>query len=543
MQTVNNRLSLFQRSHLNMPQRDHIDDTWAPFFRENVLDRLPMDKIKALYCSNNGAPTKELYAIVGALILQQMFSLTDIETCNHFLYNNLWIEALNLGGQTDRNLYISPRTLWDHSKKMLDSGLMEDIFNAVTIHLAKSNNVDLRLQRLDSVHICTNMAKLTRAQLFHRTAKIFLRDLRKRQIGLFQTVDQEIRDRYLSEDKTNENSPYNFFGQTKPGERGKNLLTMAKDIHSLITMFEDSSKVRKLESYGLLVRLFKDQCEVKETTRSIQITVKEPKDVPSSSLQNPSDPGVTFSGHKGQGRHVQVMETHAKSKTKPGDNNLSLVTAVIVEGAHQYDGKALIPVIEKSEKNNLAPEKLLADTSYGSDKNVQAALEKGIELISPVGGSDPEVSKHRVSDFLNGENGEEVICPLGQKPLEIHETKSGSTVCTFSKRKCGRCPDKIICPVVSSGKNFELKFTPKALRLSRRRAKESTDEYKRQYSMRSGIEATNSCADRKFGIKDLPYRGDPRANMSTFSKFIGLNFHRVLIYSKKKEKQCAKFMA
>ena len=71
------------------------------------------------------------------------------------------------------------------------------------------------------------------------------------------------------------------------------------------------------------------------------VTIKPNKDVPSSSLQNPSDPDAGYSGHKGKGYQMQVMETYSPDKSQP-----DLITHVNVEAAHESDAQALLPAIE-----------------------------------------------------------------------------------------------------------------------------------------------------------------------------------------------------
>ena len=44
------------------------------------------------------------------------------------------------------------------------------------------------------------------------------------------------------------------------------------------------------------------------------MAVKDPKEISSSSLQNPSDPDAGYDAHKGQGYQVQVMETYCDSR-------------------------------------------------------------------------------------------------------------------------------------------------------------------------------------------------------------------------------------
>ena len=64
-----------------------------------------------------------------------------------------------------------------------------------------------------------------------------------------------------------------------------------------------------MSSYKLLCRIVEEQCDVQSDGT---IELKAPKQISSDSLQNPSDPDATYSGHKGQGYQVQVMETYTE---------------------------------------------------------------------------------------------------------------------------------------------------------------------------------------------------------------------------------------
>jgi hypothetical protein len=108
---------------MNKSQSARIDSTWAPQFRIQFLYNLPTDEIGKLYCPDNGRPTKELKAVIGALILQHLFDLTDHEACQRYLHDARWSEALDLDALDERDRHISPRTLWERSKKLAGSGL------------------------------------------------------------------------------------------------------------------------------------------------------------------------------------------------------------------------------------------------------------------------------------------------------------------------------------------------------------------------------------------------------------------------------------
>ena len=107
-----------------------------------------------------------------------------------------------------------------------------------------------------------------------------------------------------------------------------------------------------MNSYKLLCRIVKEQCHVQPDGT---IEVKVAKQIKSDSLQNPSDPDATYSGHKGQGYQVQVMETyneHEEDRKKQTD--LNLITHFEVEQSCQSDANALIPAIKATLETDLA---------------------------------------------------------------------------------------------------------------------------------------------------------------------------------------------
>ena len=59
-----------------------------------------------------------------------------------------------------------------------------------------------------------------------------------------------------------------------------------------------------------------------------------------------------------------------------------------VEQAHISDANALMPAINNIKERNIAPDVLLADTTYGGDKNVQKAKAEGVEVVSPTTGKE-----------------------------------------------------------------------------------------------------------------------------------------------------------
>ncbi|MFH1933237.1 MAG: transposase [Pseudomonadota bacterium] len=241
-------------------------------------------------------------------------------------------------------------------------------------------------------------------------------------------------------------------------------------------------------------------------------------------MVKPSDPDATYSGHKGQGYHVQIMETYCKEE-EAREGTLNLITHVQVDPAHESDANALIPAIESTKERSLAPEEVLADSLYGSDENCQEAKQLGVEVVAPAMGSKKE-SSISLSDFEVTEKGTIVSCPQGHKPIRTKKKKIRHTV-AFDSQQCMNCPNQNSCPVKQGKKKHHyLRYTDKEMRLAKRRAYEQTDEFKDRYRWRSGSEATVSEYDRRTGVKHLRVRGLKAVRFCATLKAIGVNIFR-----------------
>ena len=63
------------------------------------------------------------------------------------------------------------------------------------------------------------------------------------------------------------------------------------------------------------------------------------------------------------------------------------VVGCVPQSAAESDSASLEPVYEQQKRMGTLPEKLLADTAYGSQAHVEMSAEIGIQLVSPAGGT------------------------------------------------------------------------------------------------------------------------------------------------------------
>jgi hypothetical protein len=507
-------------SFLSPKRRELIEQSWAALFQKELLCELPVGEVASFFNDDFGRPTKELHTVLGALVLQQTHDLTDEETVSQLAFNIEWHYALNITEESDSAKYICPKTLWNMRSIVVDNSLDATLFDHITDKLAKIFKVDTDNQRIDSVHIKSNMRRLGRIGIFASSISKFLVNLKRGHKELFDTIDESIIDKYLSE------KSLQCFAMVKPSESAKTLKSVSADLFDLVEQFKGHPEVKAMHSYKLLERVLKEQCNVSDDGKLVN--VRKPKEIPSDSLQNPSDPDATYSGHKGQGYQVQVMETYCKDENAR-EESLNLITHIEVEPAHKSDVNALIPAIESSKERGLAPEELLADTLYGSDENCQKAAKLGVDVVSPAKSKDKEGIT--LSDFELSQKGDVVSCPQGHAPVSTKKKKTRHTV-AFDSQHCSLCPFQETCPVKQGKKHHYLRYTDKEMRLAIRKAYEQTDEFKDRFRWRAGVEGTMSEYDRRTGVKHLRVRGFKAVRFCATLKAIGVNIFRATAVQK-----------
>jgi hypothetical protein len=508
-------------AHLGAKRLTVLESSWAHLFREEILHNLPAEKLFRFYDEFQGRKTKELYAMLGLVLIQQMEDCTDEQAIQHFALNLMWQYALNITDESDSASYVSLRTLWTMRDIVAREGLQDALFENVTKALQKLFKLDPTKQRLDSVHIFSNMAHLGRIRIFVRTVRTFLTNLKRQHAKEYQALG-DIVIRY---DKKSDGA-----FAVKPTESAKKLVELGDDCFYLVARFKEHSAVADMASYKHLVRMFTEQCIVeKDTDNASKVTVKASKDVPSSSLQNPSDPDAGYCGHKGKGYQMQVMETYSEDKSQP-----NLITHIKVEAANESDAYALLPAIEDAGKRGLAPTELLADTLYGSDDNVEKAKELKTTVIAPVMGA--KESTTGLADFTFNETDHIIACPEQQPPTKTKIGENGGAAVYFNKAVCDCCHRQSECAVKREKKNCTISYDAKSLRLSRRRKLEKEEAFKEKYCYRSGIEGTMSDLDRMTGLKHLRVRGMPQVRLAATLKATGLNIRRSIVFKNRQER-------
>ncbi len=512
-------------SHLGPKRRKLLDKSWSGLFQQEILPALPVDKLRSHYHGWNGRPTKELHSMIGLMILQQMHNLTDEQAIEQFCFNIQWHYALNITSPEDAASYICGKSIWTMRDKLTTEEAYNDIFATTLKRLAKIFKADLSKQRLDSVHLQSNMRHLGRIGIFVKTIKNFLNNLKRQHRNLFDQLDQDLTKRYLCKNTES------LFACVKPSDSNHTLDQLATDVLTLTDRFSSVSIVQNMSSLKQLMRLFKEQCTIEQKADSTKkkAVAKPNKDVPSDSLQNPSDPDAGYSNHKGKGYQAQVAENYVEtSAPEEKKKQLSLITHIAVESADKHDANALQPALEDLKERDVLPQELLADSLYGGNSNCETAKrEHGVEVIAPL---MPGRQKYfHLSKFILDEEGCVTSCPCGIAPTYIKPTKNGFSV-AFSSATCLVCESFDACPVKQETKACYYRYKEKDISIAHRRRYEESAVFKDRYRYRAGVEATMSEYDRRTGVKHLRVRGMKAVCFAAVMKAIGLNIFRASRY-------------
>jgi IS5 family transposase len=555
--------TLFESQFLVSPEKAaRLSKSWAEPFRQRVLPLVDEEAFRDAFCEDNGRPNTSIRLLVGLHLLRDWHDLTDAEVVEQLEYNLQWQYAL---GVEPRSAHVSEKTLWTFRQRLKSSDRAQRMFEGITRGLAADDGLLVGRQRLDSTHVVPNIAILTRLGLFVETVAAFLTALRSELPTAFATVPAGYVKRYLDRE--------GYFSDAKRSQAPRRLFSVAQDVLALHDRFIDDEVVAALPAFVTLRRLLSEQCNVVEVdpndpsggapgadedddeptevgrrVRVKQANLREGGEIGGDSLQTPHDTGATY-GHKGKGYEVQLSETCNPS------NPYQLITGVAVNGAHESDQKAVVPMLDQLEAAQMAPTELTADTGYGSGANIVAAAERGIELIAPV--QDPNVpvrmdpmatpvegateasaadaaapdSDLNLGDFAFDTTCQMVLCcPGGFEPQTQHMT-GGQLIARFSAENCLGCPSAARCPLreLVNG-DRQLRLSPAQIATELRQVEQQQGPFKDQYVIRSGIESTNNELKNAHGLGRLRVRGKEQVRLAATLKATSVNVKRAVMH-------------
>ncbi len=496
--------TLFEsRNLVPAAKRRRLQASWAETFRTRALPLIDEAQFASLYCDDNGRPNQPVATVL--------------------------------------------LTLHNFRAGLLAHDRGRQAFEATTDRILQALGTKVTRQRLDSTHVLSNIAVLSRLGLLCETLRHFLKTLAAEHPRLYGRVPKRLRERYLKED----GSATSY--QDAPSGTGKRRLPVcARDLYRLQQLCAGTA-AEGLASYALLQRLLWEQCEViadkqRPSTEDddageggVPVALKAPEHVGSDSLQSPHDAEATYNARKGKGYEVQIAETCVEADDDQADDDqtdtVNRITHVAVTAACASDEHATMPVLEALEERGQRPDELVADTAFGSGDHAIHAERLGTELVSPVKGPQVDVEERpdtvTEADFLvEARLRDPAICPAGHLAREQTpcEKKSHHVALTFEREGCETCALLSVCPVKlnRTRDGYAVTVDLKAVNLERRRRAIASGAFRERYRIRAGIEATVSELKRRHGLGALRVRGRWRVELAVYLKALACNIKRML---------------
>ena len=155
-------------------KRKRLEKTWAGPFRDEILPILIEiePEFAHKYHETQGAPNKSVAVLLGLNILQEMFDMSDGETVEAFDFNILWQFAL---ATPPDKAHVCIKTIFNFREFLATDDLAKKVFERATDRFIENFNLRTTHHRLDSTHIFSNMARLSRLGVFTKTIEQFLR--------------------------------------------------------------------------------------------------------------------------------------------------------------------------------------------------------------------------------------------------------------------------------------------------------------------------------------------------------------------------------
>ena len=176
--------SLWQSQFLVTPKKaKRLERSWAEVFRNEALPLIDEERFAPMYCVDNGRPNRAVQTVLGVHLLKEMFNLTDDEALEQLEFNPsassgqalLWHHALRLDIE---ETHLPQKTLHNFRVRLMQHDGGRLAFQETTDRIIQALGIRTGKQRLDSTHIMSNIATLTRLGLFCETMRLFLRALR-----------------------------------------------------------------------------------------------------------------------------------------------------------------------------------------------------------------------------------------------------------------------------------------------------------------------------------------------------------------------------
>ena len=503
---------------LTSREQKALERSWAKVFAEDIFPAINEEPFRVLYSSSASRPNTPVNVCIGALIIKEIFGVSDDEIVENLMLDPRYQYALHTTSFEEQPM--SDKTLSRFRKRCYDYeslygiDLLHDCITGLGANIARLMDINPRIKRMDSMMIAANIRKLSRTELLYTCVARLVIYLHKNK------YDDLIKG---MEHYCDPNDYNKIFYYSCDSDAANHLDSILKDADILLascgTAYDDVTE------YQLLVRCLSEQTIVEEASRRLR--TKEDGGFHSGMLQNPSDPDATYrtkAGKEYQGYAANLEETVGKNGT--------VITGYQLEQNNYSDSQFLKDSLNRTdiqEEESI----LITDGAYSGKENHDLAAEKNIRLVNTDLSGKP--TDDILADFVFNDAGTKVLkCPAGYEPKSCGYTgdKSRQFHVSFPKEQCADCPNKERCKAKIHKWVSSVTVSVKSHERAKQQRFMGTEEFQNFFKIRNGVETLPSLLRRQYHADRMPVRGLIRGRFFFGCKIGALNFRKLFTFRK-----------
>jgi transposase len=258
-----------------------------------------------------------------------------------------------------------------------------------------------------------------------------------------------------------------------------------------------------------------------------------PATEPTEPVESPYDPEARFrtrSGTSWTGYIVHLSETCE-------DDAVHLITHVMTTAATVHEARCTAAIHQALLAKGLAPGEHLVDAAYvDAELLVRSRADHGVDLVGPPRPNPSWQAKveggYTLDRFEVDWDKGRVRCPQGKlsSAWSRQADRAGTSYVSvwFRRADCGACPARPLC-TRAEHQARHLKLPPRAEHEALKAARErlATQEGRRRYARRAGVEGTLSQGVRACGLRRSRYRGLAKTHLQHVATAAALNLERL----------------
>jgi len=218
----------------------------------------------------------------------------------------------------------------------------------------------------------------------------------------------------------------------------------------------------------------------------------------------------------------------------------NLITQVKTTLAAASDISVMDAIYTDLSDKDLLPAEHIVDTAYvSSDWLVKCPMDYGIDLLGP---AHPDISWQAqagqgfdVAHFVIDWEHHCASCPMGKTSVLWlpHRDRHGNPVIRvdFASADCRSCSSRPLCTrSKSAGRSLSILPKDQQLALQAARQRQLSEDFKKRYALRAGVEGTISQSAYARDMRRTRYRGLAKTHFQNVATAVAINLARVLAW-------------